>query len=83
VRLLSQQTDGESREQPLSKILHMRSELVLRVTVLTWCSALGQNFSKMFGITVEDPDKKGNHLHVWQNSWYVKMMPLRYELKFH
>ncbi|POS76810.1 prolyl-tRNA synthetase [Diaporthe helianthi] len=31
--------------------------------------ALGQNFSKMFGITVEDPDKKGNHLHVWQNSW--------------
>ena len=34
---------------------------------------LGQNFSKMFGITVEDPtakegDKKPS-LHVWQNSW--------------
>ncbi|KAK3315081.1 proline-tRNA ligase-like protein [Apodospora peruviana] len=31
--------------------------------------ALGQNFSKMFGITVEDPAKKGEHIHVWQNSW--------------
>ncbi|ORY92880.1 hypothetical protein BCR35DRAFT_316740 [Leucosporidium creatinivorum] len=30
---------------------------------------LGQNFSKMFGITVEDPEKKGDKLHVWQNSW--------------
>lgn len=34
---------------------------------------LGQNFSKMFGITVEDPSKAGagadNKLHVWQNSW--------------
>lgn len=30
---------------------------------------LGQNFSKMFDITVEDPAKKGSHLHVWQNSW--------------
>ncbi len=37
---------------------------------------LGQNFSKMFGITVEDPDasKKGltgdaAKLFVWQNSW--------------
>lgn len=30
---------------------------------------LGQNFSKMFDITVEDPDNKGNHIHVWQNSW--------------
>ena len=34
---------------------------------------LGQNFSKMFGITVEDPaakdgDKKAP-IHVWQNSW--------------
>lgn len=34
---------------------------------------LGQNFSKMFDITVEDPfsreagDQK--HIHVWQNSW--------------
>ncbi|KAI5308911.1 ribose-phosphate pyrophosphokinase 1, partial [Ascosphaera atra] len=36
---------------------------------------LGQNFSKMFGITVEDPSAKGDDkekkpaLHVWQNSW--------------
>lgn len=30
---------------------------------------LGQNFSKMFDITVEDPAKQGGHLHVWQNSW--------------
>ncbi|KAH7353312.1 hypothetical protein B0T11DRAFT_231144 [Plectosphaerella cucumerina] len=30
---------------------------------------LGQNFSKMFDITVEDPANKGQHLHVWQNSW--------------
>ncbi|KAJ5246478.1 prolyl-tRNA synthetase [Penicillium chermesinum] len=34
---------------------------------------LGQNFSKMFGITVEDPSAKGDEkkppLHVWQNSW--------------
>ncbi|RYP46246.1 hypothetical protein DL768_007513 [Monosporascus sp. mg162] len=31
--------------------------------------ALGQNFSKMFDITVEDPEKKGDKIHVWQNSW--------------
>ena len=31
---------------------------------------LGQNFSKMFGIQVEDPSKKGGKkLNVWQNSW--------------
>ncbi|KAI8952027.1 proline-tRNA ligase-like protein [Xylaria longipes] len=30
---------------------------------------LGQNFSKMFDVTVEDPEKKGEKLHVWQNSW--------------
>lgn len=30
---------------------------------------LGQNFSKMFGITVEDPDNAGQKLNVWQNSW--------------
>ncbi|KAI0550239.1 prolyl-tRNA synthetase [Xylaria curta] len=30
---------------------------------------LGQNFSKMFDVTVEDPDKKGEKLYVWQNSW--------------
>ncbi len=34
---------------------------------------LGQNFSKMFNITVEDPATRGTDkrekLHVWQNSW--------------
>jgi prolyl-tRNA synthetase len=34
---------------------------------------LGQNFSKMFGITVEDPTaaqgEKKDPIHVWQNSW--------------
>ncbi|KAI1331162.1 prolyl-tRNA synthetase [Xylariaceae sp. FL0255] len=30
---------------------------------------LGQNFSRMFDVTVEDPDKKGEKLYVWQNSW--------------
>ncbi len=34
---------------------------------------LGQNFSKMFDITVEDPSPKAGdkakHIHVWQNSW--------------
>jgi len=34
---------------------------------------LGQNFSKMFGITVEDPAAKEGEkrppVHVWQNSW--------------
>lgn len=32
---------------------------------------LGQNFSKMFGISVEDPAgaKGADKLHVWQNSW--------------
>ncbi|CRG83739.1 prolyl-tRNA synthetase [Talaromyces islandicus] len=34
---------------------------------------LGQNFSKMFGITVEDPNAKPDQklppIHVWQNSW--------------
>lgn len=34
---------------------------------------LGQNFSKMFDITIEDPNpkagEKAGHLHVWQNSW--------------
>lgn len=33
--------------------------------------ALGQNFSKMFNVMVEDPnpEKKGDKIHVWQNSW--------------
>lgn len=34
---------------------------------------LGQNFSKMFNVTVEDPSAKGDEkkppLYVWQNSW--------------
>ncbi|KAK4099698.1 prolyl-tRNA synthetase [Parathielavia hyrcaniae] len=30
---------------------------------------LGQNFSRMFDITVEDPNEKGKHINVWQNSW--------------
>ena len=30
---------------------------------------LGQNFSKMFDIVVEDPVEDGAKLHVWQNSW--------------
>ncbi|KAK0715281.1 hypothetical protein B0H67DRAFT_490145 [Lasiosphaeris hirsuta] len=30
---------------------------------------LGQNFSKMFDITVEDPSDRGKHINVWQNSW--------------
>ncbi|KAG8946576.1 hypothetical protein FRC03_001349 [Tulasnella sp. 419] len=30
---------------------------------------LGQNFSKMFDITVEDPTKQEDKLYVWQNSW--------------
>jgi prolyl-tRNA synthetase len=29
---------------------------------------LGQNFSKMFDITVQDPNGDGK-IHVWQNSW--------------
>ncbi|KAK9448706.1 uncharacterized protein V1518DRAFT_417979 [Limtongia smithiae] len=30
---------------------------------------LGQNFSKMFGIVVEDPKSTGDKINVWQNSW--------------
>lgn len=30
---------------------------------------LGQNFSKMFDITVQDPHQQDRHIHVWQNSW--------------
>jgi len=30
---------------------------------------LGQNFSKMFDISVEDPDNAGEKINVWQNSW--------------
>lgn len=31
--------------------------------------SLGQNFSNLFNIKVEDPTKMGNMLPVWQNSW--------------
>jgi len=30
---------------------------------------LGQNFAKMFNIQFEDPDKPGEKLYAWQNSW--------------
>ncbi|KAI0226370.1 hypothetical protein L0F63_002743 [Massospora cicadina] len=30
---------------------------------------LGQNFSRMFDIEVEDPRSEGAKTHVWQNSW--------------
>lgn len=30
---------------------------------------LGQNFAKMFSIQFEDPDKPGDKLYAWQNSW--------------
>jgi len=30
---------------------------------------LGQNFSKMFDINVENPNGQGDKLFVWQNSW--------------
>lgn len=30
---------------------------------------LGQNFSQMFEIKVEDPANKGSHVNVWQASW--------------
>ncbi|KAK9477227.1 hypothetical protein V1514DRAFT_296756 [Lipomyces japonicus] len=30
---------------------------------------LGQNFSKMFNIAVEDPKNDGEKINVWQNSW--------------
>jgi prolyl-tRNA synthetase len=40
------------------------------------CNGLGHNYSKIFGIAVEDPEKKSvgaesekHLLHVWQNSW--------------
>ncbi|KAJ3123608.1 hypothetical protein HK100_011544 [Physocladia obscura] len=31
--------------------------------------SLGQNFAKMFEITIEDPEQKGAKSFVWQNSW--------------
>ncbi|KAJ0418935.1 hypothetical protein BJY00DRAFT_286862 [Aspergillus carlsbadensis] len=48
---------------------------------------LGQNFSKMFGITVEDPsakpDEKKPHLHVWQNSWGLSTRTLGVMVMIH
>ncbi|RAL04749.1 proline--tRNA ligase [Aspergillus ibericus CBS 121593] len=44
---------------------------------------LGQNFSKMFGITVEDPAAKGDVLHVWQNSWGLSTRTLGVMVMIH
>ncbi|RAH87732.1 prolyl-tRNA synthetase [Aspergillus japonicus CBS 114.51] len=48
---------------------------------------LGQNFSKMFGITVEDPSAKGDEkkppIHVWQNSWGLSTRTLGVMVMIH
>ncbi|CAK42588.1 hypothetical protein CBS63078_9546 [Aspergillus niger] len=50
---------------------------------------LGQNFSKMFGITVEDPTAKSDDkekaapLHVWQNSWGLSTRTLGVMVMIH
>ncbi|KAL2829256.1 hypothetical protein BDW59DRAFT_38481 [Aspergillus cavernicola] len=48
---------------------------------------LGQNFSKMFNITVEDPSTRGEekkpHLHVWQNSWGLSTRTLGVMVMIH
>ncbi|OJJ51187.1 hypothetical protein ASPZODRAFT_12025 [Penicilliopsis zonata CBS 506.65] len=48
---------------------------------------LGQNFSKMFNITVEDPSVKGDEkkapLHVWQNSWGLSTRTLGVMVMIH
>ncbi|CAG7922657.1 unnamed protein product [Penicillium olsonii] len=48
---------------------------------------LGQNFSKMFNITVEDPsakpDEKKPPLHVWQNSWGLSTRSLGVMVMIH
>lgn len=48
---------------------------------------LGQNFSKMFNITVESPDAKGDErvppLHVWQNSWGLSTRTLGVMVMIH
>ncbi|KAJ5587075.1 uncharacterized protein N7459_002840 [Penicillium hispanicum] len=48
---------------------------------------LGQNFSKMFNITVEDPsakpDEKKPALHVWQNSWGLSTRTLGVMVMIH
>lgn len=48
---------------------------------------LGQNFSKMFNITVEDPSAKGDEkkpaLNVWQNSWGISTRSLGVMVMIH
>lgn len=48
---------------------------------------LGQNFSKMFNITVEDPSAKPGEkkppLHVWQNSWGLSTRTLGVMVMIH
>ncbi|KAL1998998.1 hypothetical protein VTN02DRAFT_5221 [Thermoascus thermophilus] len=48
---------------------------------------LGQNFSKMFNITVEDPSAKGEEkkppLYVWQNSWGLSTRSLGVMVMIH
>ncbi|KAJ5102079.1 hypothetical protein NUU61_004301 [Penicillium alfredii] len=48
---------------------------------------LGQNFSKMFNITVEDPSAKPDErkppLHVWQNSWGLSTRTLGVMVMIH
>jgi prolyl-tRNA synthetase len=48
---------------------------------------LGQNFSKMFNITVEDPSAKGDEkkppIHVWQNSWGLSTRTLGVMVMIH
>ena len=48
---------------------------------------LGQNFSKMFGITVEDPSakegEKKERLFVWQNSWGLSTRVLGVMIMIH
>ncbi|THC93789.1 hypothetical protein EYZ11_006735 [Aspergillus tanneri] len=48
---------------------------------------LGQNFSKMFNITVEDPSVKGDEkkppIHVWQNSWGLSTRTLGVMVMIH
>ncbi|KAJ5098162.1 prolyl-tRNA synthetase [Penicillium argentinense] len=48
---------------------------------------LGQNFSKMFDITVEDPSNKPGEkkppLHVWQNSWGLSTRSLGVMVMIH
>lgn len=48
---------------------------------------LGQNFSKMFNITVEDPSAKGDEkkppLYIWQNSWGLSTRTLGVMVMIH